>query len=375
MNLRDEIDIELWEVVEKNYCNESYSSAIIDSIHLLSETIRNKTGLEGDGASLIGQAFGSDNPRIKINNLQTDSEKDAQKGIQEILRGIYSSIRNPRSHGKINDTKRDADAIVLFINYILNIINISKLSFDVESYLKLVFDEHYVKTNTYAELLVAEIPRRQRANIAISVILNRKRGDIYNLSYFLSAVFNSLDELEIDRVYKIISEELQLVDSEEEIRIFLKICPGKYWCKIKKLVKIRIENIILQSVISGRYDSEKKKCNFGSLGTWVTKEHLFNFEDQDIWTRTLVKKLTSDSESELLYVDKYFWNSLCIINRDNINYSIKNYIKKGLDSNNEFIKDKLKNILGWEEEHPWWQEFELELLKHPDIVVCDDLPW
>lgn len=130
MNINDDIQQELWEAIEKNYANSNYSGAILDAMHMLTETIRNKTGLEGDGASLVGQAFGGENPKIQLNKLQTDSEKNIQKGIQDILKGLYTAIRNPRSHDKMNDGKVDADAIIVFIDYMLNVIDKSKLSFE-----------------------------------------------------------------------------------------------------------------------------------------------------------------------------------------------------------------------------------------------------
>ena len=79
MTIQNEIDTELWESIKKNYESDNYTGAILDSIFKLTDTIRNKTGLEGDGASLIGQAFGGEDPQIKLNKLQTDSEKEFKK--------------------------------------------------------------------------------------------------------------------------------------------------------------------------------------------------------------------------------------------------------------------------------------------------------
>ena len=79
MTVRNEIDVELWEAIQKNYDAENYTGAILDAIFKLTDTIRNKTGLEGDGASLIGQAFGGDDPRIKLNKLQTDSKRHSER--------------------------------------------------------------------------------------------------------------------------------------------------------------------------------------------------------------------------------------------------------------------------------------------------------
>lgn len=117
MTIRNEVDIDLWEAIQKNYESENYTGSILDAVFKLTDTIRNKTGLEGDGTGLIGQAFGGDDPRIKLNKLQTNSEKDFQKGIQDILRGIYTGIRNPRSHDAMVDDKLSADAIIVFIKY------------------------------------------------------------------------------------------------------------------------------------------------------------------------------------------------------------------------------------------------------------------
>jgi uncharacterized protein (TIGR02391 family) len=64
---------------------------------------------------LVGQAFGGKTPKLRVNKLQTESDQDIQKGTENLLLGLYQSIRNPRSHGKLTDTKEDADAIILFI--------------------------------------------------------------------------------------------------------------------------------------------------------------------------------------------------------------------------------------------------------------------
>ncbi len=127
-------------------------------LFFLSDLIRNKTGLEGDGASLIGQAFGGNNPKIKLNNMQTDSEKNIQKGMQDLLRGLYTAIRNPRNHDKFVDSRKDADAIILFINYLIKLIDNSKLSFNLDTFIIRIFDAHYVISEEYSDLLAKEIP-------------------------------------------------------------------------------------------------------------------------------------------------------------------------------------------------------------------------
>ncbi len=111
------------------------------------------------------------------------------------MRGIYTGIRNPRSHDAMIDDKVSTDAIIIFINYLLKLIDQSKLRFNEEDFLERIFDPYYVKTKEYSSLLVQEIPKRQRANIAIQTILRRNEGDIYALGYFLDSLFAELKML------------------------------------------------------------------------------------------------------------------------------------------------------------------------------------
>ncbi|QSX07244.1 TIGR02391 family protein [Sedimentibacter sp. zth1] len=371
MNIDTDLGIDLKEAIEKNYYNESYSSAILDSMHVLTEIIRNKTGLEGDGVTLVGQAFGGDNPRIKINKLQTDSEKNEQKGIQDIIRGLYIAIRNPRSHDKYNDSKKVADTIIFFIDYLLKLIDKSKLSFEEKDFLKKVYDKHFVKSKEYCDLLVKEIPKRQRINIAISIVLDRDKGDIYNLSWFMHSLQENLEEDEIDRLYKVISQELIYASSHIEISTILKIFDPKYWYKVDKVARLRIENLLYEDIKNGKYNKEDNCCIEGALATWIDNEHFNHFSDTEKWSRLLVEKLESDEAMEKEYVKEYFWDSLVHINRNELYYSLKEYIRKGLKSKDEFVITNVEIEICYDYSHPWWQIFEEELKNYTNIEYID----
>lgn len=378
MTIRNEIDVELWEAIQKNYESENYTGSILDAIFKLTDTIRNKTGLEGDGVNLIGQAFGGDDPRIKLNKLQTDSEKDMQKGIQEILRGIYTGIRNPRSHDAMTDDKSSADAVIVFVNFLLKLIDQSKLRFCEEDFLKRVFDPYYVKTEKYSLLLVKEIPKRQRANIAIQTILQRNEGDIYALGFFLDALFSQLEDSEIARVYKVVSDELRTTTNHTDIRYLVHICPAKYWTQIESSVRIRTEAILFEDFSNGSYDETTKKCgNSGALATWVTETHLKNFSELEKWTRQAVQMIKSDNVNVVSYIENFFWIKICHANKANITWPLEYYFKDGLKQNNQQIIDRLKPQIIWDEDHPWWDVFKEELKEYPDIEYEDlsDLPF
>lgn len=375
MTIRNEIDVELWEALEKNYESENYKSAILDAIFKLTETIRNKTGLEGDGSALIGQAFGGNDPQIKLNKLQTDSEKDIQKGIQDILRGIYTGIRNPRSHDAMVDDKLSADAIIVFINYLLKLIDQSKLRFSETDFLERVFDPYYVKTEEYSDLLVQEIPKRQRANIAIQVILQHKRGDIYALGFFFKSLLKQLEPFEVSRTCKVIDGELRATQDQADIRYILHMCPGGLWLQLDKTVRIRTENILYEDFSKGAFDVSSGLCGkCGALATWITEDHLINFDKIEKWTRQAVEMLQSDSSATTAYISNFFWYKICHVNKESITWPLEHYFDKGLEDHDQEVIEQLKNQIVWDKDHPWWAVFEEELKEYPDIKY-EELPF
>ena len=68
----------------------------------MKEYIKEKTGENLDGDRAMNQAFGFQNqiPLIKFNNLQTQEEKDEQKGLMFLFKGIVG-IRNRKAHENV----------------------------------------------------------------------------------------------------------------------------------------------------------------------------------------------------------------------------------------------------------------------------------
>lgn len=63
---------------------------------------------ELDGNKLMLNAFKLDNPIIKLNNLQTQSEKDIQDGYMHMFAGAMLGIRNPKAHANESISQEDA---------------------------------------------------------------------------------------------------------------------------------------------------------------------------------------------------------------------------------------------------------------------------
>lgn len=158
MNLQTHISDDLWKAVSQTYTAGNFTPAILDAIHYLSELLREKSGADGDGANLVGQALGGNSPRLRITRMQTETEINVQRGMEQLLRGFYQAIRNPRSHEQAADSQKDADAIILFVDYLTRILGSSQEAFTIPSFLDKVFDVAFVESRAYSDLLAAEVP-------------------------------------------------------------------------------------------------------------------------------------------------------------------------------------------------------------------------
>jgi uncharacterized protein (TIGR02391 family) len=78
MNIETRIDERLWDAIRSSYGNRNYTGAIQDSMYFQGDLIRERSGLEGDGVALAGQAFGGRSPILKVNKLKTESEKNGE---------------------------------------------------------------------------------------------------------------------------------------------------------------------------------------------------------------------------------------------------------------------------------------------------------
>ena len=199
-----EISNNLWERISKNYDNENYTGAILDAIFFLTKTIRDRTGFELDGVSLIGKVFGGKDPILKINKFQTESEKNEQKGIENILRGLFQAVRNPRAHEKIVDDKKTCDVLIVFIDYLLSLIEKSKAKFEIEDFFKRVIDIDFVESHDYAELLVSEIPANKIFDTLLFLLERRDFTKPNSFYYVIQAFlkrFNGEQKKEFLKLY------------------------------------------------------------------------------------------------------------------------------------------------------------------------------
>ena len=70
--------------------------------------VNTNSGQEHDGASLMNHAFSVNNPIIKLDDIQTTTGQNIQKGYMQIFAGSMTGIRNPKAHDNILITESRA---------------------------------------------------------------------------------------------------------------------------------------------------------------------------------------------------------------------------------------------------------------------------
>lgn len=342
MDLNDIVSEDIYSMIKNKYDNQLYSDAILDSIKYLTNIIREKSKVGGDGAGLIGQAFGGQSPKIKINKMATTSEIDEQKGYEQILRGIYCGIRNPRSHEQYQDVKEVADPIIIFINYLAEMIKSTKSYFQLEEYKNRVFDPLFVEREDYAEMLVNEIPSDEIVNTSISILQDRNRGESEKLDIYFKALFNKMDRSQYDSLMKSISNELKIAQQNNDIVSIVRLIEPKFWPILDEDVKIRIENVIIESVREGYYDMYEgiKK---GHLGTWARDIGGY-FKLRRELGEAIIEQLNSNWYAQNYIAEYFIYNlSSIIIDSDLIRRCCNNISYATLSNNAKHLKKLLKD--------------------------------
>ncbi|MCJ1682341.1 TIGR02391 family protein [Rathayibacter sp. VKM Ac-2928] len=77
---------------------KDYYEAVFEAIKGLGSRIRQMTGVDADGYKLIDVTMSGPNPQLRINSLQTRTQRDEQTGVGNLAKGLFSAFRNPAAH-------------------------------------------------------------------------------------------------------------------------------------------------------------------------------------------------------------------------------------------------------------------------------------
>jgi uncharacterized protein (TIGR02391 family) len=385
MNLETSLDPKLWEAVRISYRAGNYSAAILDAIHLLSDVLREKADVEGDGVALVGSALGGTVPRLKVNSLRTESEQNIQRGVEALLRGVYQAIRNPRSHGKHSDDEKDAVEIIAFIDYLLRIIGRAKSPFSLTSFVESIIDPDFVPSERYAQILVSRIPRNKLLPTCLEVFNHRDVSDGEKLKFFYRGILNAMTDAERSEFLSAVSDVMGSTDHPSTIIFVRQILPTSMWRQLDELARIRVENKMLKCVRLGKWVDEISECVEGSFGTWLSGIHNEITIKDELWS-VISWKLLGSEEHEKAYALQFF-AELARDAFDRPPQHLVGAIVSGLQKGDRRFKALVESwTIGhtaWDTlpvDHPWVEPFRKALAAFKDGVATtdeedDDIPF
>lgn len=87
------------EVSGKLFKDGHYAQAIFEAFKAVNKFVKEKSGrYDLDGKGLMSTVFKKENPILKLNSLETPSDRDEQEGFMFIYMGAMVGIRNPKAH-------------------------------------------------------------------------------------------------------------------------------------------------------------------------------------------------------------------------------------------------------------------------------------
>ena len=78
---------------------EDFYEAVFESIKGLGHRLRSMTGkTDDDGPALVESVLEGANPTIMLNDRANRSQRDEQRGVALLMKGLFAAFRNPASH-------------------------------------------------------------------------------------------------------------------------------------------------------------------------------------------------------------------------------------------------------------------------------------
>lgn len=112
------------------YRNGHYKSAALESYIRVIRQVRDISRIDDDGDSLMNKAFACDKqtPVIQFNTLQTESERDEQRGIYFLFKGIVG-LRNSKAHdNRLFDDPLRAHEYLALASLLMRLLEIARVN-------------------------------------------------------------------------------------------------------------------------------------------------------------------------------------------------------------------------------------------------------
>lgn len=310
MNIKDYIREDAWKAIEHHYTAEDYTEALRDAGFLLKDVLQAKSGeYDKDNTKLVEAVLCGQNPVLKINSFSTQSEKDMQNGIAIGIKGIFLHVRNPMSHEKITYNKKDADAILIYMDYLIRQVDKLYGVTLIDEWLPLLKDCSFTSSPEYADELIKEVPRKKTYELLEAIYDERERITKYRTKYFVQLLIQRLTSEEKVMFTNKLNTDLAQTHGDGGLAMFFHFFGEAFFENLKRVVRLRIEDIVLQGIESGWIDPDTGETEGRNAvtATWAV-DFIDRFETKGKIEEMLFQKvIKSDRQREyaLEYFEKY----------------------------------------------------------------------
>lgn len=309
MEIEKRIREDFWKAVQAHYERGDHTEAVRDAIFFVSNLLRDLSGIEDkDGTKLVESALMGTSPAILVNRYETTTEKDIQQGIAFSLKGIMQCVRNPLSHEKTEYTQEQAEAIILFVDFLLRQIDQSGGTRKIQDIKQLLYDKDFTASEEYAELLLKEVPKKKRYPLLLELYKDRENLQENKLSSFIGKLIESLTKTEKSDFVHVVSNSLMICKDDKDLRMYFHYFMKDTYSEIDRLAKLRVEDFIKKSIARGKFEEVpwgKEVNEDGSLSTW-TASYLDVFECRETLHSMLFSKIAHGKPEEEDFALHYF---------------------------------------------------------------------
>jgi len=116
---------------EKLFKDGHHARSVEEAFKYIDNFVKKKAGLSSSkltGASLMQEVFSLNNPKLKLNEGVSDSERNEQNGYMQLLAGCMTGIRNPRAHeSDWEDTEKRALQLLGLANHLIERVSMAEV--------------------------------------------------------------------------------------------------------------------------------------------------------------------------------------------------------------------------------------------------------
>ena len=365
MITKEQIREDLYKAIKSHYEQGDYTEALRDAMFFIRDLLQEKSGLENkDNTELIEASLLGKNAAIKINKYETKSEVNFQEGVGFALKGLVMHLRNPISHDRIEYSEQDADAQILYINYLVNQIDKSSGRQLITDWMEYLHGSNFTSSKVFAQELIKELPKKQQYDLLVNIWRDRSSFEPHSINNFIDELVDKLSSQEKTSFINIMNTELINCSGDRELSMMFNFF-AKHFYVLKKIVKIHIEDIVKKGIENGICIDGKSKGNNAATATWA-EDYINNFFTKEEIIKVIRKRFLSSQESSE-YIRKFFSDYVDLEDPETLN-DLKESIKQHLRWGDKYVYDIIEgyhcNYI-WSDD-PWegsiiYNEFSQEI--------------